>query len=84
MCLSVPAKVLKVNGESATVSVNGNEYEASLQLVENIQIGDYILLHTGYALQKLSEAEALETLKIFDEYEELNKQLDKEDPKNID
>jgi hydrogenase expression/formation protein HypC len=79
MCLSVPAKVLEINGEMAKVSVGGTEYEASLQIVEDIEIGDYVLLHTGYAIQKLSEEEALETLRLFDEYEELNQRLDEEE-----
>lgn len=76
MCLSVPAKVISVDGDNAVVSVSGTEYTASLQLVSDVNPGDYILLHTGYALQKLSEEEALETLKVFEEYEEFNKELD--------
>ncbi|MBT3302932.1 MAG: HypC/HybG/HupF family hydrogenase formation chaperone [Bacteroidetes bacterium] len=79
MCLSIPAKVLEIKGEMATVSVGGTEYEASLQIVEDIHVGDYVLLHTGFAIQKLSEKEALETLKLFDEYEELNQRLDEEE-----
>ena len=79
MCLSVPAKVISVNGYSAVVSVSGTEYNASIQLVSDVHPGDYILLHTGFALQKLSEEEALETLKIFEEYEEFNKKLDEEE-----
>lgn len=76
MCLSVPAKIISIDGEMAVVSVGGTEYNASLQLIENPQIGDYVLLHTGFAIQKLSEEEAIETLKVFDEYEEFNRKLD--------
>jgi hydrogenase expression/formation protein HypC len=79
MCLSVPAKVISVSGDNAIVSVSGTEYNASIQLVDDVKPGDYILLHTGFALQKLSEEEALETLKIFEEYEEFNKKLDNEE-----
>ncbi len=79
MCLSVPAKIIKINGDMAKVSVGGIEYEASIQMIENVTVGDYILLHTGFAIQKLSEEEALETLKIFEEFEELNQQLDQEE-----
>ena len=81
MCLSIPAKVLEINGEVAKVTLGGTEYDASLQLVEDVKIGDYVLIHTGFAIQKLSEKEAQETLKLFDEFEELNKQLDEEEAK---
>lgn len=65
----------------ATVSVGGTEYKASLQIVENVQVGDYILLHTGFAIQKLDIREAEESLKVFDEFIELNRQLDEEEVK---
>ena len=79
MCLSIPAKVEKIEGDMAVVSVGGTEYNASLQMVDDVNIGDYILLHPGFALQKISEKEALETLKVFEEFEDLNKQMDKEE-----
>jgi len=79
MCLSIPAKVEKIEGEMAVVSVGGTEYDASLQMVDDVKVGDYILLHTGFALQKISEEEALETLKVFAEFEDLNKQMDQEE-----
>lgn len=79
MCLSIPAKVEKIEGDMAIVSVGGTEYNASLQMVDDVNIGDYILLHTGFALQKISEEEALETLKVFEEFEDLNKQMDEEE-----
>lgn len=79
MCLSIPAKVEKIEGDMATVSVGGTKYNASLQMLEDVKVGDYILLHTGFAIQKLSEEEAKESLKVFEEFEELNKQLDDEE-----
>ena len=79
MCLSIPAKVEKIEGDMAVVSVGGTEYNASLQMVEDVKLGDYILLHTGFAIQKISEEEALETLKVFEEFEDLNKQMDQEE-----
>lgn len=81
MCLSIPAKVEEIDGEMAVVSVGGTQYNASLQMLDDVKIGDYILLHTGFALQKLSEEEALESLKVFGEFEELNKKLDEEERK---
>jgi hydrogenase expression/formation protein HypC len=79
MCLSIPAKVISIEGKTAIVSVGGAEYEANLEMVEDVNVGDYILLHTGLAIEKLSEEDALETLKTFEEFEELNIQLDEEE-----
>ncbi|PKP02105.1 MAG: HypC/HybG/HupF family hydrogenase formation chaperone [Bacteroidetes bacterium HGW-Bacteroidetes-6] len=75
MCLSIPAQVISINGDTAKVSVGGTEYDASLQLLDDVNIGDYILLHTGFAIQKISEEEAIETLKVFEEFDELNEQI---------
>jgi hydrogenase expression/formation protein HypC len=79
MCLSVPAQVISIEDDTAKVSVGGTIMDANLNLVEDIKIGDYILLHTGFALQKIDEKEALETLKIFGEFDELNVELDREE-----
>jgi hydrogenase expression/formation protein HypC len=82
MCLSIPAKIEEIHGEMARVSVNGVVYEASLQMVPDAKAGDYILMHTGFALQIISEEEAKETLQTFQEFDELNKQLDEEEKKS--
>jgi hydrogenase expression/formation protein HypC len=79
MCLSIPAKVESIEGEMAVVSVGGTKYDASLQMLDDVIIGDYVLLHTGFAIQKISEEEAQDTLKVFEEFEELNKKLDEEE-----
>lgn len=79
MCLSIPAKIDRIEGDMAIVSVGNVTYRASLQLLDDAQVGDYILLHTGFAIQKISPEEAAETLKLFSEFEDLNKQLDKEE-----
>jgi len=79
MCLSIPAKVLSIEGDMAKVAVGETICNASLQIVEDIQVGDYILLHTGFALQKLSKEEAEETFRLFEELEDLNRQLDMEE-----
>ena len=79
MCLSIPAKIESIDGEMAQVSVGGATYNASLQLLDDVKIGDFILLHTGFAIQKISPEEAEETLKLFNEFEDLNKQMDEEE-----
>lgn len=79
MCLSIPAKVEKIDNDMAVVSVGGTKYNASLQMLDDVNIGDYILLHTGFAIQKLSPEEAEESLKVFAEFEEMNRKLDEEE-----
>ena len=79
MCLSVPAKVVEINGEMARVAVGETIINASLQMLDDVEIGDYVLLHTGFALQKISAADAAETLVLFEELEELNKEMDREE-----
>ena len=79
MCLSIPAKVEKIENEMAIVSVGGTRYEASLQMLDDVNIGDYILMHTGFAIQKLDPEEAEQSLKVFKEFEELNESLDQEE-----
>jgi hydrogenase expression/formation protein HypC len=71
MCLSVPAEVLSIDGTRAKVSVGGTTYQASLQLVENVKVGDYVLLHSGYALQKIQPQEASEILSWLKEMQEM-------------
>lgn len=65
MCLSVPAKILKIENDEAVVSINGVQTKISLLLVDDISAGEYVLVHAGYALQTLSEEEAMEGLKII-------------------
>jgi len=79
MCLSIPAKVVSINGDKAIVSVGGTEYEASLQLLDDVKVDDYVLIHTGFAIQKISEEEAQETLKLFKELDALEDVIDKEE-----
>ena len=67
MCLSIPAKILSINGSMAEVSAGGSIFKAGLQMIEDAKPGDYILLHAGFAIQKLSEEEAAETLRIIEE-----------------
>jgi hydrogenase expression/formation protein HypC len=67
MCLSIPAKIVSIDGNMAEVSAGGTLFKAGLHMIENASIGDYILLHAGFAIQKISEKEAAETLKIIEE-----------------
>lgn len=68
MCLAIPALVEQLTPEdNAIVNLGGVRKEISLALVENIGIGDYVIVHVGYALQKLDTKEAEQTLALFDD-----------------
>jgi len=68
MCLAIPARVEQfVGADSAIVSLGGVRKEISLALVDDVAVGDYVIVHVGYALQKLDESEALQTLSLFAE-----------------
>jgi len=71
MCLSIPAKILSIDGDQANVSVRGAEYSAGLQMIDEPEVGDYVLLHAGFAIQKISDEEAKETLKLLREMDNL-------------
>ena len=67
MCLSIPAKIISIDKNKALANVNGIQVEIGLDLVEDIKEGNYVLVHTGFALQKISLEEAEEGLKILKE-----------------
>lgn len=67
MCLSIPAKIISIEGEKARVSLGGAEYNAALNLVEDVKIGDYVLLHSGFAIQVIDEKEAMEIMRLLNE-----------------
>jgi len=67
MCLAIPAKVIEIEGNMATIEVGGISRQASLMLVPETEIGDYVLIHAGFAIQRLDEEEALETLRLLAE-----------------
>lgn len=70
MCLSIPAQILSIEGKMGKVSVNGAITEASLELIEDPAVGEFVLLHTGFALEKISEEEAAENMRYLKELEE--------------
>ena len=70
MCLAIPARVLEIHDEKAIVDFGGVRKEAWITLVDNVKVGDYLIIHTGYAIQRLDKKEAEETLKLFKEIED--------------
>lgn len=68
MCLAIPACVEQlIAGDSAIVNLGGVRKEISLALVEDVAVGDYVIVHVGFALQKLDPEEAAQTLALFAE-----------------
>lgn len=81
MCLSIPARVDKIEEGIATCTVGKSSYNTSLDLISNedVKVGDYVLIHTGFAIQKIDEEEAARILETFEEFKELNEKMDKEE-----
>ena len=74
MCLAIPAKVISVNGSSALVTIEDVEYQASLLLLDDVNPGDYIMLHAGFAIEKVDASEAEETLRLLNEMEQFRQE----------
>ena len=71
MCLGIPGKVVHIAGDDiAEVDFGSVRREVSLLLCPEVTVGDYVLVHVGFAIQRLEEEEALETLRLFEEIEE--------------
>ena len=67
MCLSVPAKLIEVNGARGVADADGNRITVSLELVDGASVGDYVLVHTGYAIQLYDREEAEATIALLRE-----------------
>ena len=72
MCLAVPMKLVKINDDLGIVELDGVQREISLQLLNDIKIGEYVLIHAGFAIQKLNEEEAEKTLSVLREISSLD------------
>ena len=75
MCLGIPAKIISRNGDLAKVMVGGVEYTASLQLLPESGVGDFVIIHAGFAIEKIDPEEAAHTIKLFQEIENLSGRL---------
>ncbi|MEJ2729887.1 MAG: HypC/HybG/HupF family hydrogenase formation chaperone [Deltaproteobacteria bacterium] len=67
MCLAIPSRITKIENNMATIDVEGVQRQASLLLLEDARVGDYVIVHAGFAIQKLDEAAARETLDLLRE-----------------
>lgn len=71
MCLAVPGKIININGEMAEIEISGIIRKASLQLVPEAKIGDYALIHAGFAIEILNKDEAREILDLLGSINEI-------------
>lgn len=62
MCLAVPSKIIEINDAVAKVEVDGVVRDASIMLLEDAKLGDYVIVHAGFAISKLDEEAALQTI----------------------
>ena len=67
MCLAIPSKIIHIHNKMATINVDGVQRQVSLLLLEDAMEGDYVIVHAGFAIHKIDETTALETLKFLKE-----------------
>lgn len=67
MCLGVPMQVKSIDNETALCEIDGVQRQASLMMLDDVKIGDYVLIHAGFAIEKIDEGEAQLTLQALRE-----------------
>ena len=71
MCLAVPMKVVEINEHNALAEIGGVKIMVNIQLVDNIKVGDYVIVHVGFAIEKLNEEEAKKTIDMLEDMEKM-------------
>ena len=74
MCLAIPMRLVKIEGNKGIVELSGVKKEISLDLLKEVEVGDYLIIHAGFAIEKLNEEEAKKTLSVWEEIGTLQKQ----------
>jgi len=72
MCLAIPVRIVSIDGDEAEIEIAGVRRRVSIVFTPEAKLGDYVLLHTGYAIGVVDEAEAEETLKLLEEIASLS------------
>jgi len=68
MCIAIPSRIVAIHGDMATIDVQGARREVSLMLLpEEVAIDDYVLVHAGFAIQRIDPEAGVETLKLFEQ-----------------
>ncbi|MCK4766258.1 MAG: HypC/HybG/HupF family hydrogenase formation chaperone [Candidatus Aminicenantes bacterium] len=71
MCVAVPMNVIEINDKMGVVEYNGVKREVGLMLMDDVKLGDWVLIHAGFAISKLNQKEAEETISLIKEMEAL-------------
>jgi hydrogenase expression/formation protein HypC len=71
MCLAIPSRIISIDNQMATIDVDGVRRKCSLLLLEDARVGDYVIVHAGFAIQQIDEEAALGTLSLLREAAEL-------------
>lgn len=74
MCLAVPMQIESIDGDMGVVNVGGTRRNISVAFLDNPAVGDYVLVHAGFAIQRIDEKQAEETINLLNKMAELMKQ----------
>ena len=72
MCLAVPGRIISIQDDTARVDIKGVMIQAKTMLLDNLRVGDYVIVHAGFAIQKYDRRDAEETLRLLEEIEILD------------
>lgn len=75
MCVAIPGKVISIEEGLCIADFMGVSREVSIELLEGVNVGDYILVHAGYAVEKIKEEEAIETINLLEELKKVGQNL---------
>ena len=67
MCLAIPGEVLELEEDHALVDYGGAKSKVNISFVEDVNVGDYVIVHVGYAIQKMSKKEAQESIEMINQ-----------------
>ena len=67
MCLAIPARIVEIRGDMGTIDMEVTRRQVSLLLLEDARVNDYVIVHAGFAIHRIDEAEAMESIRILRE-----------------
>ncbi len=77
MCLAVPGLVLSIEGDFAQVDFNGVKRRVCVSLIPDLEVDEYVIVHTGYAIEKMKPEEAKKTLALFEEMAQMSENMER-------
>ena len=73
MCLAIPGKIVSIQDDTARIDIDGVTTEVNTALLEDLSVGDYVIVHAGFAIQKYDRSDAEETLRLLREIKTLDR-----------